>query len=73
MENLTAAALVAAAALGVFSTLVILRRQRKEREAVVEESPFAASTEGQKRCPRCGMGNMASDARCVSCGAPLPG
>jgi hypothetical protein len=48
--------------------LAILRRYR-----VPKESPFAVSTEGEKRCPSCGMGNLVSDGRCVSCGADLPG
>ena len=67
--------LVAAATLGIVATLAILRRQRKEAEAAsaTHDSPFAASTEGEKRCPHCGMGNLWTDARCVSCGRPLPG
>ena len=65
-------ALVLAAAIGVLATLVILRRQR--REAGPEpESPYAASTEGEKRCPKCGMGNLWTDRNCISCGARLPG
>jgi hypothetical protein len=68
------AALVAAATLGILATLVILRRQRREAEATnPQNSPFAVSTEGEKRCPHCGMGNLWTDARCVSCGRPLPG
>lgn len=59
--------LVAAVA-GVLAVLAILQRDRRRRE-----SPFAASTEGEKRCPACGMGNLWTDARCVSCGADLPG
>jgi len=67
-------ALVGAASLGVVATLFILRRQRKEAEAASPpESPFAASTEGEKRCPHCGMGNLWTDSRCVSCGRPLRG
>ena len=67
-------ALVAAATLGILATLVILRRERREAEAAApHENRFAASTEGEKRCPHCGMGNLWTDARCVSCGKPLPG
>jgi hypothetical protein len=67
-------ALIAAATLGILATLVILRRERKEAEAAApHESRFAASTEGEKRCPHCGMGNLWTDARCVSCRRPLPG
>jgi hypothetical protein len=65
-------ALVVAAALGIVATLGILRRQRRELMPPVE-SPFAASTEGEKICPRCGMGNLWTDARCVSCGGKLAG
>ena len=43
------------------------------RSRGTKESPFAASTEGSKRCPNCGLGNMSSDATCASCGADLPG
>jgi hypothetical protein len=39
---------------GIFASLAILRRYR-----VPKESPFAVSTEGEKRCPNCGMGNRA--------------
>jgi hypothetical protein len=66
-------ALVGAAAIGILSTIVIIRRQRRDAAARTAESPFAASTEGEKRCPRCGMGNLWTDASCVSCGARLPG
>jgi hypothetical protein len=67
-------ALIGAASLGVLATLVILRRQRREAEAAnPQNSPFAASTEGEKRCPHCGMGNLWTDVRCVSCGRRLPG
>ena len=65
-------AMTAAAAFGIVATLAILRRQRRALEPP-RESPFAASTEGQKRCPKCGMGNLWTDDRCISCGAKLPG
>jgi hypothetical protein len=63
--------LIAAAAVGIVATLFIVRGQR--RAAVPPESPFAASTEGEKRCPHCGMGNLWTDRTCISCGRPLPG
>jgi hypothetical protein len=65
--------LVAAAFVGALAALVILRRQRRDREARTAESPFGTSTEGEKRCPNCGMGNLWTDTTCVSCGKPLPG
>jgi LPXTG-motif cell wall-anchored protein len=66
-------ALVGAAVVGLLAILFIARRQRLEREAGERESPFAASTEGQKLCPKCGMGNLWTDFRCISCGATLRG
>jgi hypothetical protein len=67
-------ALIGAAGIGILATLVILRRQRRDTQAMTpQRSQFAVSTEGEKRCPHCGMGNMWTDARCVSCGKPLPG
>ena len=65
--------LVLAALVGVFATLVILRRQRSETEAATRENPYAVSTEGEKRCPNCGMGNLWTDRNCISCKARLPG
>jgi hypothetical protein len=53
---------------GIFASLAIVRRDR-----VPKESPFAVSTEGEKRCPSCGMGNQVVDARCITCGSPLSG
>ena len=65
-------ALIGAAALGIVATLFILRRQRKEAEAASpNDSPFAVSTEGEKICPHCGMGNLWTDRQCVSCRRPL--
>jgi hypothetical protein len=72
MDTLPLVALITAAAIGILGTLGILRRQRIESRAG-PESPFAASTEGEKRCPSCGMGNLWTDARCVACGQSLPG
>ena len=54
--------------------LLIRRRERAEDEAASPgESQFAVSTEGEKRCPKCGMGNLWTDRTCISCDAPLPG
>lgn len=53
--------------------VTIRRRQRLEREAATRESPYATSTEGEKRCPNCGMGNLWTDRNCISCKARLPG
>lgn len=65
--------LILAATVGIVATFLIVRRQRVEREAIGRESPYAASTEGEKRCPHCGMGNLWTDRNCISCGRRLPG
>jgi hypothetical protein len=66
-------ALVIAAAVGMIAILLILRRQRHEVEDATRDSPFAVSSEGMKRCPNCGAGNLVTDSTCVSCGRHLPG
>jgi hypothetical protein len=65
--------LIAAAALGIVATLAILRRDRVNRERAAKENPYATSTEGMKRCPSCGFGNLVTDDTCASCGKRLPG
>jgi hypothetical protein len=65
--------LVAAVAVLALALVTIKRRQRLEHEAVSRENPYATSTEGQKRCPNCGMGNLWTDRNCISCDARLPG
>ena len=37
------------------------------------ESPFAVSTEGDKICPNCGMGNLWTERKCSACGRKLQG
>jgi hypothetical protein len=73
MDQTLLLAMVGAAVVGIAAVLEILRRDRRAAAAGVVETPFAASTEGEKRCPSCGMGNLVTDATCVSCGAKLPG
>ena len=68
MDQYWGAVLALAAVAAIFALLSILRRIR-----MPAESPFAASTEGEKRCPNCGMGNQWTDATCISCGTDLPG
>jgi prepilin signal peptidase PulO-like enzyme (type II secretory pathway) len=65
-------ALIGLAVVGLMATLLIMRRQRKSGEAEAE-SQYSVSTEGAKRCPKCGMGNMWTDSTCISCGRPLRG
>ncbi len=69
MDQTQALALVIAAVIGLLATLALLRHQRE----AATESPFAASTEGEKRCPKCGMGNLWTSATCIACHAKLPG
>lgn len=65
--------LTAAVVVLVLAVALIRRRQRLERELATRENPFAVSTEGEKRCPNCGMGNLWTDRNCISCKARLPG
>jgi hypothetical protein len=73
MEREVAIVLIIVAAVGMVSLLAIVRRERMEARAAAAENQFAASTEGEKRCPKCGMGNLWTDATCITCGARLPG
>ena len=66
-------AMIIAAVVGLLAVLAILRRERHDREAATRESPFATSTEGMKRCPSCGTGNLVTDSNCLNCGKRLPG
>jgi hypothetical protein len=65
--------LIAAAVVGLVALLLMIGRQRRDRAATTRESPFATSTEGEKRCPKCGMGNLWTASRCIACGTPLRG
>ena len=64
-------ALVLVAALGLAAVVVILRRDRVTTEEPTRETPYAVATEGMKRCPSCGMGNLVGDRTCSSCGRRL--
>ena len=72
MDENTSLALVAAAVVGLLSVIIIMGRQRRKGEAE-GESEYAVSTEGEKRCPKCGMGTMWTDRTCIACGADLRG
>jgi hypothetical protein len=61
-------ALVTAAIVGLLAVVAILRRR-----SAADDNPLASSTEGEKVCPRCGMGNLWTDRTCISCGASLRG
>jgi hypothetical protein len=75
MDDLTLIALVAAAVIGLIASILVLRHERQVAEATagdVEAHSFAVATEGMKRCPNCGMGNLVSDRTCASCKKRLP-
>jgi hypothetical protein len=74
LELTTELLLLAGAALvGLLALILITGRQRRDRAAATHESPYAVSTEGEKRCPKCGMGNLWTESRCIACKAPLRG
>ena len=64
-------ALVISAVVGLVAVLAILRRERHAVEDSSRESPFAVSSEGMKRCPSCGTGNLVTDSSCSKCGKRL--
>jgi hypothetical protein len=64
--------LIGVAALGMLAAVTILRRDRVADQAP-PDTPFAMSTEGMKRCPSCGTGDLVTDATCSNCGRRLPG
>jgi hypothetical protein len=72
-QNAQLLLLIAAAGVGIIATLVMLRRQRVDREQLGRETPYATSTEGEKRCPNCGMYNVSTSRNCISCKRRLPG
>jgi hypothetical protein len=66
--------LAIAAAVAIVAVLLIRRRERAEAAAAAPgETQFAVSTEGMTICPKCGMGNMWTDRKCIGCGGPLKG
>jgi uncharacterized membrane protein len=75
MDDVTLIALGGAALVGLLAAVTLMRReQRAEAAAAAGSEPmYAVSTEGMKRCPSCGMGNLVTDRNCSSCGKRLPG
>jgi hypothetical protein len=67
-----ATVLLIASLVGIVAIGLILARHDREGRVTSSESPMAASSEGETRCPTCGMGNLVGTADCVACGAPLP-
>jgi hypothetical protein len=64
--------ILAIAMTGLLAILTALIRDRRLLY-YPSDSPFAASTEGEKLCHRCGMGNLWTQRNCISCGMRLPG
>jgi hypothetical protein len=64
--------IIAAAMTGLLAILTALIRERRALAAPME-LPFAASTEGEKRCHKCGMGSLWTARHCIACGTRLPG
>lgn len=64
--------LLTAALVAFFAALFVMLKEHRQAAAagVVD---LAVSTEGQKLCPHCGMGNLWMDRNCISCGKRLPG
>ena len=65
--------MIGVAVVGILATIAILNRDRVADEEAAREVPFATATEGMKRCPSCGTGNLVTDDTCSSCGKRLPG
>ncbi len=66
--------LIAAIVIMMLALARLLTRPRTPAsEGGPADSPIAASTEGMKICPRCGMGNLWTERRCSSCQADLKG
>ena len=64
--------LIVAAAVGVVAVAAILDRDRTAAAQAGRETRFASSTEGMKRCPSCGLGNLVTADTCSGCGKRLP-
>ena len=73
MDDVLLFAIVPAAVIGLVAVLLILRRQQSDEAEATRESPFAVSSEGMKRCPSCGVGNLVTDSTCSACGKHLRG
>lgn len=62
---------LAAATVALFAAIAVLMKEHRQAAAAgVPE--LGVSTEGQRVCPQCGMGNLWMDRNCISCGKRLP-
>ena len=61
-----------AATVALFAAVAVLMKEHRQA-AAAGPVDLAASTEGQRVCPHCGMGNLWMDRNCIRCGKRLPG
>jgi hypothetical protein len=73
MDQMLVYGILVALVVVVVATVLIILRQRREAPPEPGETMYATSTEGMKRCPNCGMGNLVTDVSCSNCGKRLPG
>ena len=74
MEQVVLVGLVLAIVVVMVSLARIVVRPRSPvSDAPAERPSFGVSTEGMKVCPKCGMGNLWTESRCISCSAALRG
>jgi hypothetical protein len=64
--------LIVAATVGIVCVAAILDRDRTASVKAGRETQFASSTEGMRRCPYCGVGNLVTADTCSGCGKRLP-
>ncbi len=64
--------LIVVATVGVVAVAAILDRDRSTAAKTSRATRFASSTEGMRRCPSCGVGNLVTADTCSGCGKRLP-
>ena len=73
MDQTTALVLlIVVAVVGVIAVLAIMRRPASSAATEPADQPLAVATEGMKRCPNCGVGNLVTESNCSNCGKRLP-
>lgn len=73
MDQTLVYAIPAALVVVVVALILIIIRQRGEAPPEPTETSLGVSSEGMKRCPHCGMGNLVTDITCSNCGKRLAG
>ncbi|HKG57845.1 MAG TPA: hypothetical protein VKA85_11405 [Candidatus Limnocylindrales bacterium] len=72
-------ALLASSALGMLAVVIIVVEKRARQASAYtiggseskDDVRAIVAMEGQRACPRCGMGNSWTQRECISCGASL--